>query len=185
MANKEHIESGILELYIAGALSKKENEQVYNLIQKHPEILEEVKEIEKTISTLTSSVAPKETENSFKDILIKMIQEKEDSSKVVAITKPNNWAKYSGWAAAILIGSTLAYSVYNTSTLNNKLEAISTEKQQFELQLEKAATDLAHSIHGAVVTKSIAPSVDIPCLVSLSNAFLSACITSGLVLHVS
>ena len=145
MANKEHIESGILELYIAGALSEKENEQVYNLLQKHPEILEEVKEIEKTISTLTSSVAPKETENSFKNILIKMIQEKEDSSKVVAINKPNNWAKYSGWAAAILIGSTLAYSVYNTSTLNNKLEAISTEKQQFELQLEKAATDLAQN----------------------------------------
>ena len=145
MTKNEHIESGILELYIAGALSEKENEQVYRLLQEHPEILEEIKEIEKTISTLTSSVAPTESENSFKNILIKMIQEKEDTSKVVSIKKPNNWTKYSGWAAAIIIGSTLTYSVYKTSNLNNELEAINTEKQQFELQLEKATTDLAQN----------------------------------------
>ncbi|WP_347174014.1 anti-sigma factor [Polaribacter uvawellassae] len=146
MTKNEHIESGILELYIAGALSEKENEQVYRLLQEHPEILEEIREIEKTISTLTSSVAPKETENSFKNILIKMIQDKENTSKVVSISKStNNWAKYSGWAAAIIIGSTLTYSVYNTSNLNNKLEALNTEKQLFELQLEKASIDLAQN----------------------------------------
>ena len=39
METNTYIESGVLELYIAGALSEKENEQVYALIQKHPEIL--------------------------------------------------------------------------------------------------------------------------------------------------
>ncbi|WP_309477274.1 hypothetical protein [Tenacibaculum aquimarinum] len=66
MDKNEHIQSGILELYVAGALSEKENEQVYQLIQDHPEILNEIKEIEKTISVLTASVAPKETDTSFK-----------------------------------------------------------------------------------------------------------------------
>lgn len=146
MAKNEHIESGILELYIAGALSEKENEQIYRLLQEHPEILEEVKEIEKTISTLISSVSPLETEDSFKNILIKMIQEKEDVSKVVSISKSkNNWAKYSGWAAAIILGSTLTYTIYTSSNLNSRLEAINAEKKQFELQLEKASTDLAQN----------------------------------------
>lgn len=146
MTKNEHIESGILELYIAGALSEKENEQIYRLIQEHPEILEEVKEIEKTISMLTSSVAPKEKEDTFKNILIKMIQDKESTSKVVSMQQSKtNWARYSGWAAAVIFGSTLIISVYNTSNLNNKLEAINKEKQQFELQLEKASTYLAQN----------------------------------------
>jgi len=144
MTTKEHIESGILELYIAGALSEKENEQVYDLIQEHPEILNEVQEIEKTISTLISSVAPKEGESSFKNILIKLIQDKENQSKVITM-KSTPWFTYAGWAASVLIGITTVVMVSNNMELNQELKALSTEKQQFELQLEKSSTDLAEN----------------------------------------
>ena len=146
MTTNEHIESGILELYIAGALSEKENEQVYGLIQEHPEILNEVQEIEKTISTLISSVAPKEGESSFKDILIKLIQDKENQSKVITLSPSKTpWLTYAGWAASILIGVTTVIMVSNNMELNQELRALSTEKQQFELQLEKSTTDLAEN----------------------------------------
>ena len=46
---KEYIDSGILELYVAGALSEKESQEIYQLIQNHPEIENEVLKIEKTI----------------------------------------------------------------------------------------------------------------------------------------
>ena len=39
MNSKEYIASGILELYVAGALSEKENEEVHAMMQKHPEAL--------------------------------------------------------------------------------------------------------------------------------------------------
>lgn len=143
MDKNEHIQSGILELYVAGALSEKENEQVYQLIQEYPEILNEIKEIEKTISVLTASVAPKETDTSFKNVLIKLVQDRERQGKVVSINKPkNNWVTYTGWAASILIGSTLLLNIINNNNLNDKLAE---EKQQFEKQLDKANSSLAEN----------------------------------------
>ena len=140
---KEYIESGILELYVAGVLSEKENAQVFHMIYEHPELLNEIENIEKIASILTSSVAPKESVSSFKDILIKIIQEKETSAKVIAIDKPKvNWIKYSGWAASILIGSLLIFTTLNNSGLTEELEAVNMEKKQFEQKLEDAKTSL-------------------------------------------
>jgi anti-sigma-K factor RskA len=140
---KEYIESGILELYLMGSLSEEENAQVFAMIQKHPELLDEIQKIEKTLGTLASSVAPKENKPAFKNLLIKIIQDQEQESKVIAIDRPkNNWAKYSGWAAAVVVGSALVFSVFNTSDLNQQLEATKTERQQFEQQLEDAKSDL-------------------------------------------
>ncbi|QXP74601.1 anti-sigma factor [Tenacibaculum sp. AHE15PA] len=146
MEAKKHIESGILELYIAGALSEKENEQVYKLIMEHPEILKEVREIEKSISSLTAHVAPKETKNSFKDILIKMLQEKERTTKVIPLnTSKNNWLTYAGWAATLIIGSTLLLSINKNNNLQAELDTINQAKDQFEIQLEKSNTYLAQN----------------------------------------
>ncbi|TDQ29870.1 anti-sigma factor [Tenacibaculum caenipelagi] len=146
MAANKHIESGILELYIAGALSEKENEQVYRLIMEYPEILEEVKEIEKSIATLTSHVAPKNVKGSFKDILIQMLQEKEDSAKVVALkTSKRNWVTYTGWAAALVVGSTLILSLNKNANLQGQIESINEAKEQFEIQLDKTNSNLAEN----------------------------------------
>lgn len=42
----DYINSGILELYVAGQLSETESKEVYDLMLKHPEVLKEVLEIE-------------------------------------------------------------------------------------------------------------------------------------------
>ena len=46
METQTYIESGILEQYIAGNLSEAENLEVFDMMQKHPEVLQEVLEIE-------------------------------------------------------------------------------------------------------------------------------------------
>ncbi len=43
---KWNIASGILELYVAGSLSEAENKEVYNMMLEHPEVLQEVLDIE-------------------------------------------------------------------------------------------------------------------------------------------
>jgi len=53
---EEYISSGILELYIAGVLTEKENEEIYAVIQKNPEALADVVSIEKALLLLTKSV---------------------------------------------------------------------------------------------------------------------------------
>ena len=65
---KAYIDSGVLELYVAGALSEKESQDVYALTQQYPELLDEVKSIEASIVKLSAAVAPKEATPSFEAI---------------------------------------------------------------------------------------------------------------------
>lgn len=58
-----YISTGILEMYIAGSLSEKENQEIYDLSSKHPEILSEIKHIEKVIIELTAAANPFNTDN--------------------------------------------------------------------------------------------------------------------------
>jgi anti-sigma-K factor RskA len=135
MNSKEYIASGILELYIAGSLSEKENEEVHAAIQENPEILAEVESIEKAIVQLTAA-AKKDTTYSFNDIKEKL---KDTETKVISFPKPNR-KQYIGWAAAFILGSTLLLSVLQN---NNLKEQLASEKQQLEEQINKSSNSLA------------------------------------------
>ena len=139
MNTKEYIASGILELYIAGALSEKENEEVHAAIQKNPELLEEVESIEKAILQLTAA-AKKDNTYSFNAIADKLLVQE---PKVIPISKPKtNWSLLSGWAAAVIFGSALIYTVIQNSNLKTQIAA---EKQQLEEQIDKASNSLAEA----------------------------------------
>ena len=43
---------------VAGQLSDKENQEVYDLLQQHPELLQEVLQIEAAVVKLTAAVSP-------------------------------------------------------------------------------------------------------------------------------
>jgi len=136
---KEYIASGILELYVAGSLSEKENEEVHAAIQKYPELLEEVNSIEKAIVIL-SAASKKDDSYSFTDIQHKL---QDKTPKVIPITKPKtNWPQLSGWAAAFVFGSVLIYTVIQNNNLKTQ---IATEKQQLEEQIDKASNSLAEA----------------------------------------
>ena len=136
---KEYKASGILELYVAGSLSDKENEEVHAAIQKHPELLNEVLSIENAIVKLTA-LSKTDDGYSFSNIVHKL---KNEETKVIPLQKPNiNWLQYTGWAASILIGAFLVW----TLTENQKLqEQVATEKQQLEEQIDKASNSLAEA----------------------------------------
>ncbi|TXD52521.1 MULTISPECIES: anti-sigma factor domain-containing protein [unclassified Polaribacter] len=135
MDNKEYIASGILELYVAGSLSEKENEEVSALIQENPELLAEVISIEKAIVQLTAA-AKKDATYSFNDIKNQL---KDTETKVITFPKPNR-KQYIGWAAAFILGSTLLLSVLQNNSLKEQLSA---EKQQLEEQINKSSNSLA------------------------------------------
>ncbi|MCH2033979.1 MAG: anti-sigma factor [Tenacibaculum sp.] len=140
---KEYIASGILELYVAGSLSEKENDEVNEMLLKYPELISEVQKIEETIGVLTASVAPKDKNPSFKNLLIKMIQEKEEDSKVIPM-KPSgkSWISYTGWAASIIVGSALILSQINSSSLSKELKATSVKKEQIQEKLKETTVNL-------------------------------------------
>lgn len=140
---KKYIESGILELYVAGSLSEKENQDVYEAMQKYPEIKSEVEAIEKAIVKLTSSVAPKGRLLVFNDIKNKIIP-----NKVISLdrdSKKSNWFKYAGWAAsiALLVGSLWMYNQNNE--LKNAIEVANNKNVDLEEKISNANQSLANT----------------------------------------
>lgn len=141
---KQYIESGILELYVAGALSEKENEEVHTMMMQYPEVLEEVLKIESAIISLTGAASPSNTEHLLPSIKSRL--NLDDNKKVRPLYKNNSsWITYSGWAAAIIIGFTLLYTVMENNSLKDQIEVVETDKDFLEEQIEKANSDLAEA----------------------------------------
>ena len=144
MEKEQYIASGILELYVAGSLNDAENKEVYNMMQKHPEVLQEVLGIEAAIVKLTKATAPKD-KVTFSTIW-NALKGTDNDTKVIALNKPkNNWYNYTGWAAALILGGGLLWMNNQNNTLETQISEIQTEKDFFETQIEDLNDDLVDS----------------------------------------
>lgn len=137
---KAYIESGILELYVAGQLSETENQDVYDLLQRYPELLQEVTEIESAVVKLTASVSPKAT--GFESIKKQLNADGE--AKVIELQPTKTrWISYTGWAASILLAVGLFWTLIQNTELEQQLQTADTENRYLETQIEDTRTDLA------------------------------------------
>ncbi len=111
MDSKEFIESGILELYVFGSLTEKENSEVQDMASKHSDVSEEIIAIEKAVINLSQSVAPHLSAKNYEEIRQKLLLK----HKVIEM-KPSR-PSYLGWAAsvAVLIGAGIMYFQLNSS----------------------------------------------------------------------
>jgi anti-sigma-K factor RskA len=143
---KAYIESGVLELYVAGALSEKENKEVYVLMQQHPEILQEVLDIESAVIKLTSAVSQKDTNSLFEKIKQTLGFNGKDDVKVISITKTKyNWITYTGWAASIVLAAGLLWITNQNKQLKSDIQTVETQKSQLEIEIEYAKSNLTQA----------------------------------------
>lgn len=139
---KAYIESGILELYVAGALSEKESKEVYDLMQQYPEIRKEVLDIEDSIVKLTASVSQKTNIDTFQNIKNKL-GFSANETKVISIAKTKyNWLTYTGWAASIVLGLGLLWTINQNNTLKSDVQIAETQQELLETQIENAKNGL-------------------------------------------
>ncbi|MEH6679335.1 MAG: anti-sigma factor [Sediminicola sp.] len=139
----EYITSGILELYVAGTLSEKENFEVAQNANAHPEIKAEIEAIEAAVLALSRAAAPKGAKNKgFKDILQRIGL----AGKVVDLEpERTNWLAYTGWAASLLLAVGLLW-VYNQNTqLKSEMEVVSRNNEVLEQQIAEASSSLESS----------------------------------------
>lgn len=141
-----YITSGILELYVAGVLSEKENEEVYELMQKHPEVLQEVLEIEAAVVKLTAATSQR-TNTHILDIVKQELKLNENTkTKVVSINKPKyNWITYTGWAASILLAAGLFWTLNQNKKLENDMRITKTHQSLLETQIETSKNSLTEA----------------------------------------
>ena len=136
---KAYIDSGILELYVAGQLSETENQEIYDLLLQHPELLQEVIDIESAIVKLTAAVSPRA--KGFSSIKERLNNNK---GKVVELQpRKTNWISYAGWAASILLATGLFWTLNQKTELEQQLQTADTQNLYLETQIEDARTDLA------------------------------------------
>ncbi len=134
-----YIESGILELYVAGTLSEKENKEVYELMQQHPEILQEVLEIESALVKLTASASQKDNSHVLQNIK----QSLGFNTNIVSIVKPKyNWLTYTGWAASIVLAAGLLWTVNQNSQLKSDIQISEIKQSLLETQIVNSKNSL-------------------------------------------
>ncbi|XMO85563.1 anti-sigma factor [Algibacter sp. AS12] len=140
---KAYIESGILELYVAGTLSEKENEEVYELMQKHPEVLQEVLEIEAAIVKLTASTSQRDSDHILQRIKQTLGFGSDKDTKVIPIAKPKyNWITYTGWAASIVLAAGLLWTVNQNKQLQSDIQIAETQQSLLETQIANSKNSL-------------------------------------------
>ena len=129
---KKYIASGILELYVAGLLSEKENAEVYGYAQEYPEIKEEIEAIERTILELSKTASPGMGHSNFNSL-------KERLGKVIDLTTPKErktpWSSYIGWAASLLFAAGMLWMYLENDKLKSEIEVVNENNRLLEEQI--------------------------------------------------
>ncbi len=129
MEDKEYIESGILELYVYGLLTEKENLGIAELARKNPEVESEIIAIEKAVSALSSSFSPFHSVANFEKT--KALLELNDG-KVINIKSASNRSQYLSWAAAVLLLLGFGYQTLELAKSKQAVSEAGGEKNKIE-----------------------------------------------------
>ncbi|MBC2839377.1 anti-sigma factor domain-containing protein [Robiginitalea sp. SC105] len=136
-----YIDSGILELFVAGVLSEAESREVQRLAAKHPEIQAEIQAIENAYVALGESMAPKGSALAFGPVGKEIGVETPGVRTLQASRKP--WITWAGWAAALLLGAGLIWMASERQRLREDVQVLQLDNQLLEEQVEAAREALA------------------------------------------
>lgn len=135
---EKYISSGILELYVYGALSEKESREVTRVLKEYPEVRKEVEEIESSLHQLATATSPYNPE-----VLLESIKAKLTTARPEPVPQEKTfpWASYIGWAASILLLVGLFFMFKENSQLRTALNKEQVKNARMEQQIADARED--------------------------------------------
>ena len=138
---EQYISTGILELYVAGLLSEKENKEINEYSEKYPEIQKEIEEIEQAILELSKTASPSfNTTLHYQELHKKLAT---TNTKVVSMPKERtNYSSYLGWAAAIIFAAGFLFMFLQNESLQSTIQVSTDENKQLESQILEAESSL-------------------------------------------
>lgn len=139
---QEYIASGILELYVAGTLSREESYEVYTMIQKYPEVKAYVKDIEGSVIKISELSNRKGFVAHPFNKLMSVINGN-NTTKVI----PIRWYSYMGWAASVV----LTIGIISLYVNNNRLKENLTKEVATNIKLDEQRANL----QGEVIAKNM------------------------------
>ncbi len=137
---EQYIASGILELYVAGVLSEKENLEINAYANEYPAIRAEIEAIEAAILELSKKATPV---SAYPFKRLKGTLHIPEGTKVVPLEKPStNLSQYIGWAASILLAIGLFWTYNQNEALKSELEVVEQQNMLLETQIAESDTSL-------------------------------------------
>lgn len=134
---QEYIASEILELYVAGILSEKENLEIANYAKEYPEIQKEIEAIEAAILELSKKASPG-VGFSFGSVM-----EKINKVKVIQLEdRPNPISSYVGWAALVLLAIGLFWMYQENQQLKSDIKLVEQQNNSLEQQIADTGSSL-------------------------------------------
>lgn len=159
---KEYIESGILELYVAGMLSPEENREVDLMAKQHPEINSEIENIINAVNVYNASQVTPPPANTLDNIKAKIYKDQTvpSSSEFDVQTggkniRPYSYAYYKGAFAACLalfiVSAVINFILWSNYTeskdevtrLNAEKLIMAQDNEMLQKTLGKKNTDMA------------------------------------------
>ncbi len=136
---EEYISSGILELYVYGALTEPESREVTEALREYPEIQKEVEEIEDALVRLSSAAAPSYNP----EALLARIKQKMGQGGIRRLdtTPKTHWTAYIGWAACLLVIIGLVVQIGDNNGLREQLNSEQARNAKMEQQIADARDD--------------------------------------------
>ncbi len=138
---EELTSSGMLELYVMGALSQREALIVEEVLEAHPKIVQEIEAIEATLVNLTADESfevRKEVWNQIQSSITGTRTLQSDSPKT-------NWSMLSGWAAAILFLGGIFWMLQQNNLLEQEIQTTTTEKIVLQEKIENTEDALVET----------------------------------------
>lgn len=134
MTPEEFLNTGLLEQYIMGLLSKEESQQVESYINQYPTIRKTYEELENTIFNLAEShqIRPPA---SLKN---KLMQEIKSNNTTLTTSQSTPWFKYLTSAAAILLGLISILSYNKIQDLTQQLDEQISAYTELEITCEES-----------------------------------------------
>jgi len=139
---QEYISSGILELYVYGALTETESREVSRELNEHPEIRKEVEEIEVALQRLSASLAPSYNAEAILASIKQKLANKSHSGVVsMEHKKKTPWVSYIGWAASLVLLIGLFFLLGDNNELREQLNSEKAQSAEMEQQIADARED--------------------------------------------
>lgn len=139
----KYITSGILELYVAGALSEKENLEIDTYAKQYPEVKEEILSIEAAILELTASSSNIQP---YPFTALKQTVAGSEETRTLPLRKAKSpLIAYMGWAASVLLAIGFFWSYTQNQKLKSELEVVSDENLRLENAIATSDASLEKS----------------------------------------
>lgn len=134
---QEYIESGILELYVYGALTAAESEEVSKVLKQYPEVEQEVEQIETALQQLATAAAPYNPEEMLAVIKSKL-QNKDGVVQLPASRSQQRTRLLSfiSVAASVIFLIGIFILLNRTNNLRDELRVVEIENTKLESKLK-------------------------------------------------